>query len=128
MSLRPKADSVLTLIAAFSQAALLHATYRCCRTQCAILMSLYYCLGKPEGAGQLRCSIHYEIVSRAALSEERSVDAARPSAGIGREPSVSQPPAARAAALEQEVVSSPIHRAGESAGVPLSHPCMLPFL
>ncbi len=91
-------------------------------------MSLYYCLGKPEGAGQLRCSIHYEIVSRAALSEERSVDAARPSAGIGREPSVSQPPAARAAALEQEVVSSPIHPAGESAGVLLSHPCMLPFL
>ncbi len=41
--------------------------------------------------------------------------AARPSAaGLKTEPSVSQPPPPSAAALEQEVVSSPLHPAGMS--------------
>ena len=62
-------------------------------------------------------------IGYAALSDDQTVDAGRPLApGMKREPSVSQPisrPSSfRAAALEQDAVSSPLHPAG---GPPPAH-------
>lgn len=69
----------------------------------------------------------------AAASEERSVGAAgRSTPGVNREPSVSQPPAFGAAALEQDVVSSPLHPSGkqsqESYAIDKVVPQWTPFL